>query len=69
MLLYPRMAAAVLKLGVIVTVPSSLVVSSQRQINGVASPENTIHLEEIMSLDYSRQTIQVDSPVPVTVQR
>ena len=67
MLLYPRMAAAVLKLGVIVTVP--LVVSSQRQINGVASPENTIHLEEIMSLDYSRQTIQVDSPVPVTVQR
>ena len=38
-------------------------VASERQINGVASSGNTIHLEENLAFEYSRATINVNSPV------
>jgi len=38
-------------------------VVSERQINGVASSKNTLHLEEDLAFDYSRSTITVNSPV------
>ena len=44
-------------------------VASQRQIIGVASPGNTIHVERDVDLSYDRTTIKVSSVVPVTVQR
>ena len=44
-------------------------VASQRQIIGVASPGNTVHVERDVDLSYDRTTINVSSVVPVTVQR
>jgi hypothetical protein len=44
-------------------------VASQRQISGIASPGNTIHVERYLDLSYDRATIKVSSVVPVTVQR
>ena len=44
-------------------------VASQRQIIGIASPGNTIHVERDVELSYDRTTIKVSSVVPVTVQR
>jgi len=38
-------------------------VASERQIDGVASSGNTIHLEEDLAFGYSRSTITVNSPV------
>ncbi|KAL3774151.1 hypothetical protein ACHAW5_010605 [Stephanodiscus triporus] len=44
-------------------------VASQRQISGVASPGNTIHVERDVELSSDRTTIKISSVVPVTVQR
>ena len=44
-------------------------VASQRQISGIASPSNTIHVELDVDLSYDQTTIKVSSFVPVTVQR
>jgi hypothetical protein len=45
------------------------VASQERQIAGIASPGNTIHVERELTLSYDRTTIKVSSGVPVTVQR
>ena len=62
--------AALLLGGIILPIVSSQ--SSQedrRQINGIASPGHTIHIEEeIPSLEYSRSTITVNSPIPITIE-
>ena len=44
-------------------------VASERQIIGIASPGNTIHVERDVDLSYDRMTIKVSSVVPVTVQQ
>jgi hypothetical protein len=43
--------------------------ASRRQIIGIASPGNTIHVERDVDLSCHRTTIKVSSVVPVTVQR
>ncbi len=44
-------------------------VTSQQQISGIASPGNTIQVEQDLDLSYDRATIKVSNVVPVTVQR
>jgi hypothetical protein len=45
------------------------VASQTRQISGIASPGNTIHVERELTLSYDRTTFKVSSVAPVTVQR
>jgi hypothetical protein len=44
-------------------------IASQRQISGVISPGNTMHVERDFDLLYDRATIKVSRVVLVTIQR